>query len=50
VRPAVVFEAAGGESALVRARALAGGDAHIEVEVWERGRRVYPATRGKAFA
>jgi len=48
VRPAVVFEAAGDESALARARALAGTDAHIEV--WERSRRIYPTARGKASA
>ena len=43
-----VFEAAGDETALVRARALAGADAHIEI--WELSRRVYLTPRGKASA
>jgi hypothetical protein len=40
VRPALIFEAAGDDAALARARALAGGDAHIEV--WQGSRRIDP--------
>jgi hypothetical protein len=39
-RPSIVFEAPNDATAIARARALAGDDAHIEV--WEGSRRVDP--------